>query len=1160
MSRLRDEELRLNVLVNSEEAQKNVTKHREAVTKLKEEIARYEAAVQKGTITQKRAEQEIERCNGKIQYHNSKIEELTKHYELNTMSLKELRKNLKLAKTQLAAAMPGTENFRRLKKEVEACTARIQKLNGATSKMSKLFKGGLIMTGISMAARGISSFAKKIGDFEQANVNLASVLGKDVSQIDMLTRSAQDLGATTRYTASEVTSLQTELAKLGFNEYQIKAMSKGVLNFATAVGTDLASAASLAGATLRIFGLDAAKTDEALGVLAVATNKSALNFSFIQTAMSTVGPVAKTFGFSLRDTTTLLGALANAGFDASSAATATRNILLNLANTNGKLAKSIGAPVKDFDSLMDAFEKLKGSGIDLAGALALTDKRSVSAFNAFLDGVSSARKLHTELGNVEGDLERIATQRSNTLAGSIDKLKSAWEAFILSLNNSKGFLKWVIDMTTKLVTAMRDLTMSKSDKIEFSIDAKMDELQAGNVTDEGIKAELAKMNLHRQQIQTRIKALSLDIKDQEERVKLHEEKDKIDEDIYILQNAWDRVKEIRKSIPTVNPNPTSGSTAGDDNGGYGGKGGSKQQWSLQSDENYLRAKAELTRRYNEDELMSKSQFEEELYQAELTAYTARLASGKDSGVARLKIESDLQTLIMKHREDAAKKEKELEEASKALRDEMDSYHMSAAEKKIQAENTRYAKEREKYKDHLDLLVLIENNHKHRLALINVEAENEALNKSKEAYELRRKNVESYYNDLILQEDGGSQKILAHKKKKNEDLAKIDTEYLNTLKTRLEEIIEAGTLNGIKLTEEQLAKFKTQLADTELKILAVGQSLKENTVKEGAGGGSFLGVSQAEWDSFFTNIKNGKFLASDLVTLMSGIGGAASEGMKIASKAIDLVNAKERQAFEKYKKDNEDKKKSFEDQLNAGILSQEQYNAELERLDKEQQEKEEELSLKQALRAKGMNIAEAIINTAVGVTKTLAQFGPTPWGIAAASTMAALGAAEISLIAATPVSGAEDGGPILVTREQDGKKFNARLSPDKRGFVNRPTVLVGESGEEYVIPASGVDNPTLAPMLATIETARRAGTLRSLDFRAVIPQVFSGREAGGPVSATGSSLNLAGAPAQDKEIINMLNLIVRKMDNIRAYVPLLGEGGIKEAESAYDRARSRGVMR
>lgn len=160
-------------------------------------------------------------------------------------------------------------------------------------------------------------------------------------------------------------------------------MTPSVLKFAKAVDTDLASAATLAGATLRIFNLDAEDTERAVSTMTMGCNASALSFEYLNTAMSIVGPVANSFGFTIEETTALLGALANSGFDASSAATATRNILLNLADGSGKLALALGGPVDNLEDLVKGLKKLNSEGIDLNKALDLTDKRSVAAFNTF---------------------------------------------------------------------------------------------------------------------------------------------------------------------------------------------------------------------------------------------------------------------------------------------------------------------------------------------------------------------------------------------------------------------------------------------------------------------------------------------------------------------------------------------------------------------------------------------------------------------------------------------------------------------------------------------------------------------------------------------------------------------------------------------------------
>ncbi|MBR3211853.1 MAG: phage tail tape measure protein, partial [Firmicutes bacterium] len=136
------------------------------------------------------------------------------------------------------------------------------------SAMSGLMKsvGGLAAGVVSFQAlfRAVGSAVGVMKDFERANSELASVLGKSSKEIEGLTQSAMDLGKTTSFTAAEVTSLQTSLARLGFTENQIAAMQESVLKFAAAVGTDLASAADFSGSALRAFGLKASDSGDLL--------------------------------------------------------------------------------------------------------------------------------------------------------------------------------------------------------------------------------------------------------------------------------------------------------------------------------------------------------------------------------------------------------------------------------------------------------------------------------------------------------------------------------------------------------------------------------------------------------------------------------------------------------------------------------------------------------------------------------------------------------------------------------------------------------------------------------------------------------------------------------------------------------------------------------
>jgi len=314
----------------------------------------------------------------------------------------------------------------------------IKGLGGGLLKLGLALGAGLI--GVQALAAGIRNTAEVVANFEKANSELEAVLQGTNEEMRLLSDSAKELGATTAFTATEVTELNISLAKLGFPTEDILEMNAAILDGASAMGSELGATATLVGATLKAFGLDASETGRVVDVLAKSTSVSALDFEKLNSSMSTIAPVAKKFGFSLEATVSLLGELSNAGFDASSAATATRNILLNLADSNGKLAKSLKEPVKDLPSLVAGLKQLKNEGTDLGEALELTDKRSVAAFATFLDGADDVLELNRSLEAAGGTADRMADTQLDNLTGRLTILNSTWEGFILSLDDGEGLI------------------------------------------------------------------------------------------------------------------------------------------------------------------------------------------------------------------------------------------------------------------------------------------------------------------------------------------------------------------------------------------------------------------------------------------------------------------------------------------------------------------------------------------------------------------------------------------------------------------------------------------------------------------------------------------------------------------------------------------------
>lgn len=504
------------------------------------------------------------------------------------------------------------------------------------------------------------------------------------------------------------------------------------------------------------------------------------------------------------------------------------------------------------------------------------------------------------------------------------------------------------------------------------------------------------------------------------------------------------------------------------------------------------------------------------------------------------------------------------------------------QKALKEEQLRYDEEKKKAEGNAELLEIVERTHRNRIDKIQFDAFNREIKRLEEEHRLKRQQMENSQAAEILAFKGTEEEKAALKRKHTAELANFDVEYLQNLEAMLQRVADSGQIEGmsVSLDDSEYNKVMQQLADIiKRKNAAVGtaqESSQESSdgpkkeshsLTEGTGNGSLFGVSQDDWETFFANLKEGKFGAEDLQTVVAGIGGAAQEAFSLASKFMDLTKKKEDAQLKDYKKNQDNRKKSLEKRLNAGLITESQYNAQVEQMDAEYDAYQEELALKQAKRDKALNLTQAIINTALSVTSTIAQLGATPWGIAAAAIAAAMGAAEIAIIASQPVtSGAEEGGYIGVKRRQDGKSFNARLNPDARGFVSSPTFIVGENGSEYVIPHEALENPTLLPIISTMETARRNGKLRSLNFNAVYPATaMPGRVSGGFIDDGNSRIVTTSSDghedtATDAALTKAIEKLTKKLDEpITARVSMLGKGGIKETEDKYNKLKRRGQL-
>lgn len=473
MAKLKPDYIEWVLTLNASDAQKEIhnlseknKELRDSNKDLKKKTTELIATGKAGGKQWKNLTDRLNSNNKAISENNKKIAECEKRLDKTTMSANQLARKANALRKELRDTVKSLqpEKYAALEKELK----EVEKAYGQATKKAEGFGGSLlslnkiktVLAGVFVTigamitgqiVGGLRDAISTIIEFEKKNSTLAAILGTTKKSIKDLTDEARRLGATTSYTAAQVTALQIELAKLGFFKEDIKAMTPSVLKFAKAVDTDLASAATLAGATLRIFNLDAEDTERALSTMAIGTTSSALNFEYLNSAMSTVGPVANSFGFTIEETIALLGALANSGFDASSAATATRNILLNLADSSGKLALALGGPVNNLDDLIKGLKKLNSEGIDLNKALELTDKRSVAAFNTFLNGTDTVLALCDAVTGAEDAFNAMSEEMGDNVQGALNRLSSTIEGVVLRFYESKGILRDLIDLVTLMV-------------------------------------------------------------------------------------------------------------------------------------------------------------------------------------------------------------------------------------------------------------------------------------------------------------------------------------------------------------------------------------------------------------------------------------------------------------------------------------------------------------------------------------------------------------------------------------------------------------------------------------------------------------------------------------------------------------------------------------
>ena len=331
-----------------------------------------------------------------------------------------------------------SKQLRDLNKNLKATNSETKKVTKSSNGLAKQFvKGaaaiGIIVTAFRTVSRVVSSVVSTFSDFEFVMAKVNAISGATEQEFEGLTKTAEKLGRTTFFTATQVGELMLNFSKLGFSTQEIQNAVEPTLALATATGSDLARSATVAGAAVRGFGLDASETKRVVDVMAVAFSSSAMDMEKWQTSMTKVAPIAKSAGFSIEDTAAIMSKLTDSGIEASIAGTSLRNILLKMQDPASDLSKAFGGTVHSLDGLVPAMKKFNEEGGDLAAIMEVVDLRQAAAFEQMITSADATLELRDKLKLARGEADRMAKVIGDTLQGSFLKFSSALQGLSIAV-------------------------------------------------------------------------------------------------------------------------------------------------------------------------------------------------------------------------------------------------------------------------------------------------------------------------------------------------------------------------------------------------------------------------------------------------------------------------------------------------------------------------------------------------------------------------------------------------------------------------------------------------------------------------------------------------------------------------------------------------------
>lgn len=354
--------------------------------------------------------------------------------------------------------------------------------NTGIKNLGNIAKGGLSILGTAIAGvtaamgAGVSAAVNVGMSFESQMSKVQAISGATGSELEALTEKAKEMGATTKFSATESGQAFEYMAMAGWKTEDMLGGIEGIMNLAAASGEDLAATSDIVTDALTAFGLSASDSGHFADILAAASSNANTNVGLMGETFKYVAPVAGALGFSAEDTATAIGLMANAGIKGSQAGTALRAIMSRLAKPTDDVAvamSELGLSILNSDGSMKSLNEITGDLRSSFAGLSEAEKASMAATLGGQEAMSGLlaivnasdedfNKLQSAIYGATDELTgysaaaEMAETMQNNLAGQLTSLRSAAEGLGIELYESVK--QPLTDIAKTGVEAVRELT------------------------------------------------------------------------------------------------------------------------------------------------------------------------------------------------------------------------------------------------------------------------------------------------------------------------------------------------------------------------------------------------------------------------------------------------------------------------------------------------------------------------------------------------------------------------------------------------------------------------------------------------------------------------------------------------------------------------------